>query len=121
MSINDISNYNLEELRQAFGHVNDLRHPKRAEEVYLRLITVEKEQSRFEIKNREIKQQELKKNNAFSDNSIVIKTLRFLYYFILALFFRSNPVLVSFFENENQEVEAKVERIKARLSRSTDS
>ncbi len=113
MNVNDISNYNLEDLRQAFGHVNDLRYPKRAEELYLRLKKVEKEQAIVSIKS-----QGLEKNNNRWDNFIGVKILRFLYYFIMALFFRSNPVLVSFFENESQEIEAKVERIKDRLSRS---
>ncbi len=111
MSVSDISNYNLEELNQAFEHVDDIKYPRRAEELYLRINELKKKEDIHINKNQNLEQNVSKKNE-----SILFKVFRFLYYFFLACLFRINPLLVSFLENQEQELDDKIDRIKDRLS-----
>ncbi len=114
MNVNDISNYNLDELNQAFEHVDDVKYPGRAEELYLRIKQLQQKEG-----SQANKSQTFEKNNPRNFNS-GLNVFRFLYYFFLACLFRINPLMVSFLENQEQEQEAKIDRIKERISRSPE-
>ena len=115
MGVSDISNYNLEELNQAFDHVDDLKYPGRAEELYLRIKELQTKEGVIAINNQEVEKKKTKKSRFKGVN-----VFRFLYYFFLACFFRVNPLLVSFLENQEQELKDKTDRIKDRLARSPE-
>ncbi len=112
MSINDILNYNLDELNQAFDHVDDIKYPRRAEELYLRIKKLQIKENIHTNKSKNLEKNKTKRGYFIG--------FRFLYYFFLACLFRINPLLVSFLENQEQELEDKIDRIKDRLSRSIE-
>jgi len=111
MNIYDVSNYTLDELIRAFDYVDDIKYPRRAETLYLRINEL---QSKKGIQTNT--KQKSEPNRTRKGNSIGF-VFQFIYYILLACFFRVNPLLVSFLENQEQETEDKIARVKDRLSR----